>query len=236
MWSRVLIAALTLSCVACASYRTPGGAVPLEVLNRTVAPGAEPPQPSSRFPARMAVARVQAAHYQSLTAEGQGKGALTVLPAQELLGAPQLDQLARWPAVAAAFAIEAPMLPEQPESIDDLRMAAAKGQADMLLVYTVDTAFQLKGRRYAPLAKLPLGSTPDAQDHISSQALAVFLDVRTGFVYGVVEATAQVTGLDQDWGKPERIDQKRLAAEQQAFGQLLTQAAQRWAEIVARHQ
>lgn len=236
MWSRVLIATLTLCCVACASYRAPGGAVPLETLNRTAAQGAESPQPSSRFPARLAVARVQAARYESLTAAGQGKGALTVLSAQELLGAPQLDQLARWPAVAAAFALEDAMLPEQPESIDDLRMAAAKGQADMLLVYTVDTAFQLRGRRYAPLAKLPLGGKPDAQDHISSQASAVFLDVRTGFVYGLAEATAQVTGLDQDWGKPERIDQKRLAAEQQAFVQLLTQAAQRWAEIVARHQ
>jgi hypothetical protein len=36
-------------------------------------------------------------------------------------------------------------------SIDDLRVAGAKVQADLLLVYTIDTSFRVQGKGYGPL-------------------------------------------------------------------------------------
>ena len=74
------------------------------------------------------------------------------------------------------------------------RLSAAQIQADVLLVYTLDTSFRIQGRGYGPLAAISLGVVPDRDAYITSTASALFIDVRTGFVYGVAEATAKHRG------------------------------------------
>ncbi len=126
------------------------------------------------------------------------------------------------------------LLPQKVESLDDLRVAAAKLQADVLLLYTLDTSFRVQGRGYGPLAVISLGLIPDRDAYISSTASAIFADVRTGYVYGVAEATARTSGLTNAWGSSDLVDRKRIEAEAQAFNLLVAEAGKAWAAIVQR--
>jgi len=116
-----------------------------------------------------------------------------------------------------------------------LRLAAAKLQADVLLVYTVDTSFEIKGRGYGPLSVISLGLIPDRDACITSTAAAVFTDVRTGFTYGVAEATAKASDLSNAWDSSDAVDKKRLEAEHQAFALLLAQAEKTWTGIAQQY-
>lgn len=51
---------------------------------------------------------------------------------------------------------------------------------------------------------------------------------RTGYTYGVAEATVRSSGLTSMWGTNEMVERKRLEAEQAAFDQLMVEAARTW--------
>ncbi len=187
---------IAVALAGCASYVTPGGSVRLGDINRADIAAEASRKPAPNFPARIAVARVQAANYRSYTTEPYASGrSFSVVTTRELGSGEQLEALGHWPDVAGVAPVNSLLLPTQLDSLDDLRVAAAKVQADVLLVYTIDTAFRIQGRRYAPLAAISLGLIPDRDAYITSTASALFIDVRTGFVYGLAEATARASGL-----------------------------------------
>lgn len=219
-----------------ATYVTPGGPVRLDDINRADIAAEAARKPSPNFPARIAVTRVQAANYRSYTAEPYVSGAsFSVVTTQDLATDEQMEALTRWPDVAGIAPMNRMLLPAQLEAVDDLRVAAAKVQADILLVYTLDTTFRVQGRGYGPLAVISLGLIPDRDAYITSTASALFIDVRTGYVYGLGEATAKASGLTNAWSSGDTVDRKRLDAEQEAFARLLVVAAKTWSGIVARY-
>jgi hypothetical protein len=228
----LLAACLALS--ACASYVVPGGPVQLESINRADIAEIAARKPVAAFPAHLAVVRVQASTYRSYTSNAFGTGAFVVLPTQELLSEQHLADIGRWPGVAATGPIGRMLLPARLESIDDLRLAAAKLQADIVMIYTIDTTFRVQGRSYGPLGVISLGIAPDRDAHVTSTASVVFTDVKSGYTYGVAESTAKASGLTNAWGSRETIDRKRIATEQEAFSQLLLEAEKTWKGIVAK--
>lgn len=229
-------AAVALLCAGCASYVTPGGPLRLGDIGRADIAAEAARQPSPHFPARVAVVRVQAPEYKSYSSESYGKGNFSVVTTQELLTEDQLQAMARWPAMEGITPLSRQLLPDKFDSLDDLRLAAAKLQADIMLIYTVETSFQVQGRAYGPLTSISLGTAPDSDAYVTSTASAMFTDVRTGYTYGTVEATAQASGLSKAWGEAKIVDKKRLEAEHQAFTQLLTEAEKTWAGIATRYQ
>ena len=233
---KIVVFALMLICAGCASYVTPGAAVRLQDFDRPEIAAAAARKASPNFPARLAVVRVQAPQYRSYSAESYGSGPFSVLVTQELLTDAQVTSIQGWPALAGAIPINRLLLPPKLESFDDLRLSAAQIQADILLVYTLDTSFRLQGRGYGPLTAISLGVVPDRDAYITSTASALFIDVRTGFIYGVAESTARTSGLTNVWSSRNTIDKKRVEAEQQAFDGLMTQAATTWKGIAAQYQ
>ena len=229
----VLTAATALLCAGCASYRTPGGPVRLADID-----GSDDASrlPSPHFPARVAVVRVQAPEYESFTSGSYGKGRYSVVTTPELMSDDALQAMAKWTAIEGITPLSPQLLPGKLDALDDLRLAAAKLQADIMLIYTVETAFQLQGRAVAPASSLSLGGKPDEDASVSSTASAVFTDVRTGFTYGRAEATAKTSDLGSAWGKASSVDQKRLETEQQAFKQLLAETEKTWDGIAKRYQ
>lgn len=232
---RTLLLAVVVVCSGCTSYVTPGGAARFDDINRADIAEAAARKPSPNFPARLAIARVQAPEYSSYSANGHGVGRFTVVTTQELLTEPQLEAMGRWPGVAAMAPVSRLLLPTRLDSLEDLRLAAAKLQADVLLIYTLDTSFRIQGRGYGPLAAISLGMAPDRDAHVTSTASALFTDVRTGFVYGAAESTARASGLTSVWGRRETIDRKRIEAEGQAFAQLLPELEKTWSGIARQH-
>jgi hypothetical protein len=232
---RYLLVAVWLVCAGCASYVTPGGPVRLEDISRADIAEVASRKPSPNFPARVAVVRVQAPGYRSYSSESLGTGRFSVLTTQELLTDEGFEAFGKWPAVAGVAPVSRLLLPTTLDSLDDLRLSAAKVQADVLLVYTLDTSFRVQGRAYGPLTAISLGLAPDRDAHVTSTASALFQDVRTGFVYGVAEATAQVSGLTNVWGASDTVDKKRLEAERQAFALLLPQVEKTWTGIARQY-
>jgi hypothetical protein len=232
---RTLLLALVIVCSGCASYVTPGGPVRLEDINRADIAEVVSRKPSPNFPARLAIARVQAAQYKSYSSQSYGAGRFSVVTTQELITEEHFEGFGKWPAVAGVAPINRLLLPPTLESLDDLRISAAKVQADVLLVYTLDTSFRVQGRAYGPLSVISLGLAPDRDAYITSTASALFTDVRTGFIYGVAEATAKATGLTNAWGSSDTVDKKRLEAEEQAFALLVPQLEKTWAGIAKQY-
>jgi hypothetical protein len=233
---RLVVLALVLICAGCASYVTPGAAVRLQDIDRPDIAAAAARKASPNFPARLAVARVQAPQYRSYTGEAYGSGRFSVLTTQELLTENHITAIQGWPFLAGAIPVNRLLLQAKLETLDDLRLAAAQIQADILLVYTLDTSFRIQGRGYGPLAAISLGVVPDRDAYITSTASALFIDVRTGFVYGVAESTAKASGLTNVWSSRSTIDKKRVEAEQQAFDGLMTQAATTWRGFALQYQ
>ncbi len=233
---RIVRVALALLCAGCAGhYVTPGGSVRLSDINREDVAAVAALKPSPHFPANIAVARVQAPQYVSHSSAGYGVGKFSLVPTQELLSDADLDGLGHWPSVAGVVTVNRLLLPTRLDSLEDLRIAAAKLHADVLLVYTVDTTFRIQGRAYGSLALISLGLVPDRDAYITSTASAVFTDVRTGYTYGAAEATAKSQGLTNVWGTRDTIDRKRLDAERQATALLLIQAATTWTGIAEQY-
>ncbi len=232
---KVLSVVVAVLLSGCSAYVTPGGAVRLEEINRADIAEIASRKPAATFPARLAVVRVQAADYRSQTAEPLVTGRFSVVATQELMSESQLTDIGRWPRVAGVAPINRLLLPEKLDSLDDLRLSAAKVQADVLLVYTIDTSFRVQGRGYGPLAVISLGLVPDRDAYITSTASAIFSDVRTGFVYGVAEGTAKATGLTNAWSSRDTVDRKRIGAEREAFQLLMTEAARTWSSVAAQY-
>lgn len=233
---RFLVLVIALTCAGCASYRTPGGPAHLADINPAAVAGAGTLKPSPHFPATIALVRVQAPRYESYSSRGFGDGSFSIVTPPESAAKEQLKIFADWPSVAGVVPLDISLLPAKLVSLDDLRLTAAKLQADVLLVYTIDTALDVQNRIYLPLTSIPLGNAPDKDANIQSTASAEFIDVRSGFTYGASEATAKVSDLVTAWGSSAAVDNKRLEAEQQAFSELAAKAEKIWAELVQQYQ
>jgi hypothetical protein len=236
MPSKALLLLLLVVCSGCAaSYVTPGGSVRLVDINRADVAEVASRKPSPNFPARLAIVRVQAPQYKSYTSDSWGTGRFSVVTTQELLTEEQIQGMEKWSSVAGVAPINRLLLPPNLDSLDDLRVSAAKIQADVVLVYTIDTSFRVQERVYAPLSILSLGTMPDRDAYITATVSALFIDVRTGFVYGLSEATAKTGGLTSVWGSSNTVDLKRVEAEQEAFKLLIPQLEKTWAGIARQY-
>ena len=231
----ILILAASLISGCAAKYVTPGGAANLSDIDRADIKELAARKPSPSFPARIASVRVQAPSYRSHTTDGIGVGSYSVITVRELLTEEHLQSVSSWPSVAGLAPINRLLLPPKLESLEDLRLAAAKVQADVLLVYTLDTSFRVQGKFYSPLSIVSLGLVPDREARVVATASALFVDVRTGFVYGLAESTAKEAQLTNAWSSTSTVDAQRLKAEKQAFGQLVQALGEVWQGVVARY-
>lgn len=231
------LAALASLALGCASYRTPGAPANLAAIDRSDIRREMEREPAARFPARIAIARVQALDYRSWSyrARAPSAGDFCVLTVQELLREAQLEHMSAWPRVAAAAPLSRLLMPARMNGLDDLRLAAAKLQSDVLLLYTLDTQFEVRRKSVLPTGVLSLGLAPDRDARVSATASALLVDVRSGFVYGTAESTAHEKGLASYWSSNEQIDARRIEAEQAAFDGLVVELEKTWRAVAREH-
>lgn len=233
---KYLLCSVIIICTGCASsYVTPGEPANFADINREDIAEIVSRKPSPNFPARIAVIRIQAPNYVSYTAEGQRYGGFSIIPAHELTADNTLQKIQQWPQVTTVVPVSSLLIPANAKSIDDLRLAAAKLQADVLMIYTIDTKFYINNHFHASFSLLSLGMMPDRNANVTATATAIFTDVRTGFTYGTADATAKATGLTSAWSSDATVDKKRVEAEQLAFNDLIKAANQTWQGIVEQY-
>ncbi len=220
----------------CATYRTPGAGIHLGDLSRADEDIAEIIQrePTAAFPARIALARIQSTGYYSYNNQCYGQGAFCVVTTRDIESEQDLERLGRLPMISAIATMGQILLPGQLESIKDLRLAAARLRADMLLVYSIDTRFNIESTDIGPLALISLGFLPNKEAFVATTASMALFDVRTGFVYGVAESTATERQRATLWSSDEAVENSRLKTEAKSFQQLLGEFEKLWKDIVAR--
>lgn len=219
------------------SYVTPGGPVQLDSFT---APDEDIRerllrQPAAPFPARIAIVRVQGPDYRSYTNDSYGTGNFSVVTTRDVETDEDFERLTRLPMVAGLAPINRLLLPRKLMSEYDLRRAAATVKADLLLIYTFDTQFRLDEKDVGPLRLVSLGMLPTKEAVITTTASAVFCDVRSGFVYGLAEATAKDKGIASEWTTNDAVDRCRRRAEEKAFKALVEEVEKTWKGVVEEH-
>jgi hypothetical protein len=222
----------------CATYTTPGGGMDLQDL---VAPDADiaermQAEPAAVFPARIAVARVQAPGYYSRSMDScYGKGRYCVLTTRDVEPEATFERLAKLPLVSAVALMNRVLLSSQLSSAKELREAAASLKTDMILVYSIDTGFNIENTDVGPLALISLGFLPTKKARVTATASAALFDVRTGFVYGLAEATAIEEQRGTFWSSSEAVDAARKRAEAESFQKLVGEVEKFWADVLRTH-
>lgn len=227
---------LALALSGCgASYVTPGGSVPLADLADTDINELLAKKPAARFPANIAVVRVQAPGYTSHNNSSYGTGRYSVVMTRDVEGDDDFERIEAMPMVSGLGPLSRILLPAELDSIKALRTAAARLKADVLLIYTFDTAFQAGEQHFRPLNVIALGFLPNKEVTVTTTASAAIFDVRTEFLYGLAEATAKESKYDSVWGSRDAVDDLRVATESKAFKALVPEIEKTWAGILREH-
>jgi hypothetical protein len=226
-----------LSVSGCATYQTPGKGVNIGNLSKAPTEISElmTREPAASFPARLAVVRVQAPGYFSGSNTCYGRGQYCVVTTRDVETEQAFEKLTRLPLVAKVAVINRLLLPPELDTIKDLRLAAASLKTDILLVYSLDTRFNIENTDIGPLALISLGFLPNKNAHVTTTASGALFDVRTGFIYGALESTATEEQRATFWSSKEAIENARLKTEAEAFQKLVGEFDGLWNGIIKEH-
>lgn len=206
-----------------ASYTTPGSGVSLAGISDVSIEEAFSREPAASFPALAAIARVQAAGYRSRSNSGYGNGSFSVVTTRDIETEADFSALGSLQGITAVAPLTRILIPSNLASIKDLRISAAQLKADLLIVYTIDTAFRTEVGKVGPLQTIALGFLPNRKSHVDATTSAMIVAVRSGFIYGTVEATSTESQRSDFWGTQDAIEAARFSAEQASFKEALAQ-------------
>ncbi len=232
---KVIVLAVAVILGGCASYTTPGGGVSLSQLADADINELMAKMPAAAFPANIAVARVQAPGYQSYRLNSFGSGRYSVVTTREVESEEAFIRISRLPQVAAIAPLNKILLPVELNSVKSLREAAARLKADVLLIYTFDTTFHAGAQKFAPLNVISLGFLNNKPVTVTTTVSAAFFDVRTEYLFGLAEVTAQEMKNASVWSTSDVVDDLRVVTEKAAFAQLVPELEKTWLGIVGQH-
>ncbi len=236
-----IILLLALVPLGCSQYATPGRGANLGTI---ISPEAKDIQsdgsvvkaidkrPLASLPAAVAIVRVQEDGYRSSTTDSWGHGAYSIVTSRDIENMDKvLDRMAKLPLVNGLAPINRLLLSPQLHSDLELREAAGALHADMLLIYTLDTSFDVEDVA-APLTVITIGLSPNQLARVSCTASAILIDTRNGYVYGVAEATERQKQLASAWTSSAAVDQTRRRVESVAFSKLADNLEGMWSGVV----
>lgn len=221
----------------CASYIPPSGRADFGAFSSSSISEGFATKPEAAFPASIAVARVQASEYYSYYTEREGgvygHGRYSIVTVKESESEADIERMRQLPRVGGLITISRLLLPEKLESDRELREAAARLKADMVLLYTFDTTFHNNDASVA-LNVISLGLSPTRRVFVHVLASALLIDTRTGFVYAALETNEHRELTSNAWESRESADRARRKAEAAAFKSLVGEFEKSWPQIVDR--
>jgi len=232
----VLIALTSIA--ACTTYIPPGQKADLQAMAPQDIREGFAAKPVATFPVGIAAVRIQAPTYTNYYLQQNGGiyggGRYSVITAHEVEDQGHFDRMAALPQISGLISINRMLLPSSINSDRDLRQAAARLQADLLLLYTFDTSFYDHDLA-KPLTIVTLGLSPTRRIHITTTASALLLDTRTGYVYSAYEATQSSDALSTSWGSGDAADAGRRQNERAAFSKLVDDFVASWPKFLERY-
>jgi hypothetical protein len=162
-----------------------------------------------------------------------GGGRYCVVTTKEVEDDADLERLGKLPDVGGFITLSRLLIPHKLESDRELREAAARLKADMLLLYTFDTSFH-ENDASVTLKVVSLGLSPTRKLFVHVTASALLIDTRTGFIYGAFEANERRNLTTNAWESQESADRARQDAERAAFKGLAREFERNWPAVVER--
>ena len=236
----LLGAVLSATLGGCGSrYVTPGRAADFRALGITESEQAErtgdtiaadmAKRPAANFPATIAAIRVQDRGYRSYSSQGHDVGSFSIVSVHDREKQEDADRSAALPMVREVVALNRLVVGDV-QTERDLREAAARVHADMLLLYTIDTKFGVETTVPA-LGVITLGLFPNDEARVTSTASAALIDTRSGFIYALADATADTKQLANAWTNRDAVDQSRRRAEREAYEGALEEIFAAWKRV-----
>jgi len=234
-WSLIV----TLLCAwGCASaYLPPSGRADLKGITSLSMQDSFAAEPTAQFPTGIAVVRVQTSRYQNYHTRHHGgvhgEGRFSVVTTREVEADLDIERIQSLQGVAGIVGLNSLLIPDTLQSDQDLREAAARLKAEMLLLYTFQTTFHREDRLEA-LKTVTLGILPSRKITANVTASALLIDTRTGFIYAALEATKRDDTLANAWTSEGSADRLRRDLEGEAFKALVDEFVANWPRVVER--
>jgi len=255
----VIIGIIMLS--GCQSYTTPGGGADMSLFadkelvtvptgERIVTPQDCPKyrtgdnqgstieitkrKPMAQFPVNMVAVRVQESGYTSRTNRGYGHGNYSVVTVRDIEKEEDFDRINKLTGIAQISSLSRLLLPSYLQSDKELRKAASRLQADMILIYTLDTDFYDRDSS-TPLSIISLGLAPTIQARVITTISAMVIDTRTGYIYGILEETTRKEQIAAVFTTQNAFDQLRQKTEREAFEMFLDEFEVLWKNILNQY-
>lgn len=223
---------LIASLFSCAKYVTPGGPVRISELADEDVSKILSNKPASEFPVNIAIARIQSSDYTNYRYRRpynpQPQDKFSMILTRDASEEDSFQELAKMEGIKQMAPFNRLLLPYNYSSIKDLRLAAAKMKAQMLLVYTFDTQFVIDTKNYGPQNVISLGYLKNKEVKVVTTASVALFDVQTEYLYGLAEATSQETKRANAWKKLDEVDNLRTETEKKAFQQLVGEIEKMW--------
>lgn len=234
----LLLCSMLLLLLGCSTYIPPGEKADLQAFAPPDIREGFAVKPSNPFPASIAVVRVQAPDYRNYNLQQRGgtygSGRYSVVLAKELDEDVQLERVGNLDQVAGIVSINRMLLPDRLEGDREIRVAASRLQADLVLLYTFDTSF-FDTDMAKPLTVITLGLSPTRKISATTTCSALLLDTRTGYVYSAYEVTETARTIATSWGSRDSADEARRNNEQKAFKKLVDEFVATWPKVLERH-
>lgn len=186
-------------------------------------------KPLARFPATMAVVQLQ-----SNSGFGLGRGGCGVVLTRDEKTNEYLQRIAGLSKVRGVTTLSRLVLPSRIDDDRDLRAAAARLNADLLLIYTFDTSVY-RGDTTSPLDVVTFGFLPHKYMRVESTASALLMDTRNGYIYATAESASSARQLANSWTSSSAMDQSRRRAEAEALEQLVDDFVASWPTVLAMY-
>lgn len=219
----------------CATYTTPAAGVNISALTDDDIAELMSVEPASTFPARIAIVRVQASGYVSRTNSGFGSGRYSVVTTRDIEDEADFKRIANLEKVTALAPLSRLLLTPETNTIKDFRRSAAQLKTDLLLIYSVDTRFYVESTPLGPLSAITLGFLPNKKAYVSATTSGVLVDVRTGFIYGVAEASGREEQRTTFWNSQDAIDKARMNAEKASFKSFVGEFETLWKNTLLQY-
>lgn len=234
---KLLMALMTvILLIGCASsYVTPGGHVNLSNVQDGDIKDIYELKPTAKFPSNIAFTRIQQSGYNSYSNQGYGSGRFSVITNLEVELENDFDRFKQLDNIAALVPMSKILIPRDISGLRDIRLAAAKLHADVLMVYTFDTSFKVGPKQFQTSDIISLGFLNNKDVKVQTTASAAFYDAKTGYLYGLAEATEDKSQVSDLWGSSSIVDKLRIETEQLAFTSLISEIEKTWHAIVKQY-
>jgi hypothetical protein len=235
---RSILLALVSLLAGCATYIPPGAKADLQMFAPSDIREGFAAEPTNPFPASIAIVRVQASGYENyhlrLYGGAYGGGTYSVVLTREAGEDELLERVGQLDQIAGLVSINRMLLPDRLQGDRDLRTAASRLQADLVLLYTFDTSFYDQNASKL-LSTITLGAAPTKKITATTTCSALLLDTRTGYIYSAYEVTQRADARASWWRTEDSADEMRRRNEREAFRKLADEMISTWPNVLRRH-